>query len=117
MEWFLWTVAVAVLGLAAVAGTGRFGGMPDAGSDVPGPSFPDGPLTGDDLRGARFGITLRGYSVDQVDSLLARLASQLDATASQNDGVTGASGDSVTEVVETVVGGICDNGGERSEQE
>jgi DivIVA domain-containing protein len=117
MEWFLWTVAVAVLGLAAVAGTGRFGGMPDAGSDVPGPSFPDGTLTGDDLRGARFGITLRGYSVDQVDSLLARLASQLDATAHQNDGETSTSEGPTTDVVDTAVGGICDNGGERSEQE
>ncbi len=117
MEWFLWAVAVAVLGLAAVAGTGRFGGMPDPVSDVPGPALPDGPLSGDDLRKVRFGVSMRGYSPGQVDAVLSRLADQLDvATGETGDG--SFSGETPPEDdVETVVGGICDNGGERSERE
>ncbi len=81
MEWFLWTLAVAVLGLAAVAGTGRFGGMPDAVIDVPGSPLREGELTGEDLRDVRFQTTWQGYSAAQVDELLDRLAAQLDAVA------------------------------------
>ena len=78
MEWFLWSCVVAILGLAAVAGSGRFGSMPAAVRDVPTPQLPDGPLRGDDLRGVRFAVATRGYSMSQVDALLDRLAVQLD---------------------------------------
>lgn len=81
MEWFLWTLAVVVLGLAAVAGSGRFGGMPEPVVDVPGSPLPEGELTGEHLRNVRFSTTWQGYSVEQVDSLLDRLAEQLDVPA------------------------------------
>lgn len=112
MEWFLWMVAVAVLGLAAVAGTGRFGGMPDPVSDVPGPALPDSPLTGDDLRRVRFGISLRGYSPGQVDAVLSRLADQLDGTFGETDEAPVDVEVAAEGGVDTTVGGICDNGGE-----
>jgi DivIVA domain-containing protein len=78
MQWVLWMIAVAVLGLAAVAAAGRLGSMPDTVSDTPRPHVPTGELTGDDLRGLRFAVVPRGYSMDQVDELLDRLARQLD---------------------------------------
>lgn len=79
MEWVLWIVAVAILGMAAVASTGRLGEFPATVTDTPRPHVPDGELSGDDLRGLRFGVETRGYSMQQVDELLDRLARQLDA--------------------------------------
>ncbi|MFT4296248.1 MAG: DivIVA domain-containing protein [Micropruina sp.] len=78
MQWVLWMVAVAVLGLAAVAASGRLGELPGTVTDTPRPHVPTGVLTGDDLRGLRFAVVPRGYSMDQVDELLDRLARQLD---------------------------------------
>lgn len=78
MEWLLWLVVVVILGLAAVAGSGRFGSMPDPVRDVPIPTLPAGDLTGEDLRRLQFATVVRGYSMGQVDALLDRLAWQLD---------------------------------------
>lgn len=79
MEWFLWMLGVAILGLAAVASSGRLGELPPPVSSAPAPHVPLGDLTGDDLRAARFSVVPRGYSMAQVDDLLDRLAHQLDA--------------------------------------
>jgi DivIVA domain-containing protein len=79
MEWVLWMIAVAILGMAAVAASGRLGEMPATVTDTPRPHVPTGELTGDDLRGLRFGVVTRGYSMQQVDELLDQLARQLDA--------------------------------------
>lgn len=78
MQWVLWMIAVAVLGLAAVAASGRFGELPGTVTDTPRPHVPTGRLSGDDLRGLRFAVVPRGYSMDQVDELLDRLARQID---------------------------------------
>lgn len=78
MEWLLWMIAVAILGLAAVAGSGRLGELPGTVTDTPRPHVPTGVLTGEDLRSLRFAVVTRGYSMDQVDELLDRLARQLD---------------------------------------
>lgn len=79
MEWLLWIIVVVILGVAAVAGSGRLGGMPaTAVRDVPRPTFRDETLTGADLRDVRFAVVPRGYSMAQVDDLLDRLASELD---------------------------------------
>lgn len=77
MEWLLWMLAVAVLGLGAVAGSGRWGGLPDTVRDAPLPKLPDGPLTADDLAGLQFEVVTRGYSMAQVDEVLDRLQRQL----------------------------------------
>lgn len=37
----------------------------------------DRDLTGDDLRRLRFGVTLRGYAMGQVDDVLDRLSGEL----------------------------------------
>ncbi len=78
MEWALWMVAVVLLGLAAVAASGRLGEMPPTVTDTPRPHLPAGEITGDDLRGLRFGVVTRGYSMQQVDEVLDRMAHQLD---------------------------------------
>jgi DivIVA domain-containing protein len=85
MTWAIATVAVIVLGLAAVAASGRLGEMPNTVSDIPQPHVPSGTLTGDDLRGIRFAVVPRGYSMQQVDELLDRMADQLDDVAQGKD--------------------------------
>ncbi len=74
----LWIIAVAVLGLAAVAASGRLGELPATVTSTPAPHLPEGTITGDGVRSARFAVVMRGYSMQQVDDLLDRLAAQLD---------------------------------------
>ncbi|MCL1838741.1 MAG: DivIVA domain-containing protein [Propionibacteriaceae bacterium] len=78
MEWFLWILVVAVLGLGAVVASGRFGELPPTIADAPKAQIPVGVLTGDDIRDVRFNVVFRGYSTEQVDELLERVANQLD---------------------------------------
>ena len=75
-------LGVAILGVAAVASSGRLGEMPAPVTSTPVPHLPQGDLTGDDLRAARFSVVPRGYSMHQVDELLDRLARQLDSGSS-----------------------------------
>lgn len=79
MEWLLWALAVAVLGLGAVVASGRWGFLPGTIRDAPLPALPDRPLIADDLRGVQFEVVTRGYSMAQVDEVLDRLQRQLDA--------------------------------------
>jgi DivIVA domain-containing protein len=80
MEWILAALAIAVVGLAAAASTGRFGEMPDVVDDRVRPTIPaTGPLTGKELRDVQFAVVPRGYAMEQVDELLQRLAAQIDA--------------------------------------
>ncbi|MCW2811180.1 MAG: DivIVA protein [Friedmanniella sp.] len=78
MEWFIAVIAVVALGVAAMAAAGRMGQMSDEPvRDTFRPDLPDGPLSAEDLRGVRLGVTLRGYAMDQVDDLIARLATEI----------------------------------------
>ena len=81
MEWFIAAVVVATLGVAAMAAAGGLGEMPkEPVRDIYRPTLPaDRALTADDLHQLRFGITLRGYAMDQVDDALDRLAEELAA--------------------------------------
>lgn len=81
MEWFLWMIAVAILGVAAVAASGRLGELPPTVTSTAAPHLPPGELSADDVRDARFAVVLRGYSMSQVDELLDRVARQLDDPA------------------------------------
>ncbi len=81
MQWVLWMIAVAVLGLAAVAASGRLGELPGTVTNTPRPHLPAGAMAGDALRSVRFAVAPRGYSMDQVDELLDRLSRQLDAAS------------------------------------
>ncbi|HEX2177581.1 MAG TPA: DivIVA domain-containing protein [Nocardioidaceae bacterium] len=79
MVWFLGVVIVLVVGAAVVVALGRGGAMRPVYDDRPDALVPaDRPLGGEALRTVRFSVGLRGYRMDEVDALLARLADQLD---------------------------------------
>ena len=81
MTWFFAILIVLAMGGVAVVASGRGGSLAEEYDDRPDVRVPaDGPLTGDDIRGVRFSLGLRGYRMSEVDSLLARLAAQLDAS-------------------------------------
>lgn len=96
MEWAIAIVVIAVLGCAAAVAAGGVGEMSrEPVRDTYRQDLPDRPLTGADLQALRFGITVRGYAMDQVDDILARLSHEIaerdaliaDLTRSEN--VTG----------------------------
>lgn len=41
--------------------------------------LPDAPLSAADLGALKFGVTLRGYAMGQVDDVLRRLAAEIEA--------------------------------------
>jgi DivIVA domain-containing protein len=78
MEWFLAVVAIAALGVAAMVAAGGVGEMSsEPVYDTYRQQLPPGPLRAEDIRGARFGLALRGYAMNQVDDLLERLAREV----------------------------------------
>ncbi len=80
MSWFFAVLVVALMGMVAVVATGRGGSMTEVFDDRPDARVPaDRPLTADDLRGVRFTTALRGYRAAEVDALLDRLATELEA--------------------------------------
>ncbi|HEX5829169.1 MAG TPA: DivIVA domain-containing protein [Candidatus Limnocylindrales bacterium] len=82
MTWFFAVLVVVVMGVVAVVATGRGGSMTEVYDDRPDVRVPaGGPLTGADLRRLRFTTALRGYRAAEVDALLDRLATELDARA------------------------------------
>ena len=78
MEWFIAVVAVAALGVAAIAAAGGMGQMSkDPVHDTYRQDLPEHPLGPEDIRQLRFGVTLRGYAMEQVDHVLERLAREI----------------------------------------
>ena len=78
MEWWIALIVVAALGIAAAAAVGGMGEMTkDPVRDVYRQDLPDRPLGAGDLDTIRFGITLRGYAMGQVDDLLDRVSAEL----------------------------------------
>jgi DivIVA domain-containing protein len=64
-----------VAGVAATRGDVELAEAPPDAADL---DLPAGRLGADDVRRVRFGVTLRGYRMSEVDALLERLAAQLD---------------------------------------
>lgn len=78
MEWLIAVVAVAALGVAAMAAAGGMGQMAkEPVYDTYRQDLPDRPLAAEDLSSLRFGVTIRGYAMGQVDDLLDRLAREI----------------------------------------
>ena len=78
VEWFIAAIAVAALGVAAMAAAGGMGQMSaQPVHDTYRQDLPDRPLTADDISTLRFGITLRGYAMAQVDDVLERLGREI----------------------------------------
>jgi DivIVA domain-containing protein len=53
--------------------------LADAPPDRPDLPLPDRPMTADDVDAVRFSTAVRGYRMDEVDAVLARLADELAA--------------------------------------
>jgi DivIVA domain-containing protein len=78
VEWFIAVIAVAALGVAAMAAAGGMGQMSSQPvHDTYRQDLPEHPLTAEDIRALRFGVTLRGYAMAQVDDVLERLGREI----------------------------------------
>lgn len=76
--WFWVIVLVALIGAIAVVAAGRGDSMAEVYDDRPDAALPAGrALTADDLRSVRLNTGVRGYRMDEVDALLARLEAEL----------------------------------------
>jgi DivIVA domain-containing protein len=85
---------VGVLFAVAVLVTGRAGVMAGAAPDRAPVALPEGrALTGGDLSRLRFGVAVRGYRMGDVDVVLDRLATELDARDARLAALEGRSGD------------------------
>ena len=108
MGWFFAAVMVVIVGFVFFVAAGRGGEMAPQIDDRPVPRLPDPdrPLTSSDLDQLSFAVVTRGYSMEQVDELLDRLARQLDGTRGGQPGPVSSEHDSertgsVTEVAES----------------
>lgn len=70
MVWVMVVIAIAVLGVAAWAGTGRLGEMPPAVDDRPKGHIPQGPVDGLFLQELALPVVGVGYRRSQVDDTL-----------------------------------------------
>jgi DivIVA domain-containing protein len=87
--WIWVVVLVVIIGAIAVVAAGRDEPMADVYDDRPDVTLPTGrPLTAEDLDGVRFSTAVRGYRMDEVDALLARI--QADLQRRQHDDATPA---------------------------
>ncbi|WP_020385647.1 DivIVA domain-containing protein [Kribbella catacumbae] len=76
--WFFGLIVVLLIGAVAVVASGRWGAMAPAYDDRPDLTVPARQaLTADELERARFGVGLRGYRMDEVDTLLERVAREV----------------------------------------
>ncbi len=78
MLWFWVVVLVVLIGAIAIVASGRGDSMAEVYDDRPDASLPAGrPLRADDLRTVRLNTGVRGYRMDEVDALLARLEAEM----------------------------------------
>jgi len=76
--WFFALVIVLLIGAVAVVASGRWGSMAEVYDDRPDVLVPARrALTADDIESSRFGIGVRGYRMDEVDTLLERVAREV----------------------------------------
>ena len=78
MMWLFAILIVLAMGGVALVASGRTGALPEEYDDRPDVRVPAGPLRAADLRKVRFSLAFRGYRMSEVDTLLARLAEQLE---------------------------------------
>jgi DivIVA domain-containing protein len=77
MIWILVIFIILLLGGIAVVAAGYGRSMDAAAMDRVPLDLPKGKLTRADLKSVRFNTAIRGYRMDEVDELLARLAAQI----------------------------------------
>ncbi|WP_310529319.1 DivIVA domain-containing protein [Nocardioides sp.] len=86
--WLFAVLVVLAMGGVALVASGRTGALPEEYDDRPDVRVPVGRLHGSDLRRVRFSLAVRGYRMSEVDTLLARLADQLDTPTDQTPAET-----------------------------
>jgi DivIVA domain-containing protein len=87
MIWFFAIMIVLALGGIALLAAGRGTPMAEVYDDRPDLVLPEsGPVRGADLRRVRFSLAFRGYRMSEVDSLLDRLAAQLESSEGRGCG-------------------------------
>jgi DivIVA domain-containing protein len=73
-------VLLAVLGVITLVAAGRGDTLPDASPDrSPHGALPEGPIAREDVDRLRFSLGFRGYRMDEVDQVLDRLLTELEA--------------------------------------
>lgn len=78
MEWAIAVLVVAVLGGAAAVAAGAFGEMPtEPVRDTYRQELPKTRLSVEDVQRLRFGVSVRGYDMRQVDDAIARLSHEI----------------------------------------
>jgi DivIVA domain-containing protein len=83
MMWFFAVLVVLAMGGIAVVAAGRGTPMAPAYDDRPDATVPpDGVIGADDLRRVRFSLAFRGYRMSEVDTLLDRLAREMESEES-----------------------------------
>ena len=76
--WFFGLIVVLLIGAVAVVASGRWGAMNTAYDDRPDMTVPARQaLTSTDIESAQFAVGLRGYRMDEVDTLLERVAREV----------------------------------------
>jgi DivIVA domain-containing protein len=86
MTWVLAAVVVVLLTVVALVAVGRGGGLSETFDDRRDVRVPEGRLSGADVRRVRFTTAFRGYRMSEVDALLERVASQIEAEHLRDDG-------------------------------
>jgi DivIVA domain-containing protein len=79
MTWFFAALVVVLMAVVALVAVGRGGELAETFDDRRDVRVPDGPLSGADVRRVRFTTAFRGYRMAEVDALLERVASQIEA--------------------------------------
>jgi DivIVA domain-containing protein len=89
MMWFFAILIVLALGGIALLAAGKGTPMTEVYDDRPDLGLPDSrPIRGADLRRVRFSLAFRGYRMSEVDSLLDRLATELESSEGRGFGET-----------------------------
>jgi len=94
VEWVFIALVVAVVAAVAMVVVGRGGGLAPALPDRPDVELPSHRhLTPNDLAQVRLSVAVRGYRMDEVDALLARLGAELAARDDRPDDSPGDGSD------------------------
>ena len=86
MGWLFAALMVVIVGFVFFVAAGRGGEMAAQIDDRPVPRLPAAgqSLSSSDVDQLSFAVVTRGYSMDQVDAVLDRIAAQLDASSSRD---------------------------------
>ncbi len=86
MTWFFAVLVVLLMAACAVVAAGLGGSMSETYDDRPDARVQaEGPLTAEDIRRVRLTTAFRGYRMSEVDTLLARLADELEVAREQRE--------------------------------